>query len=55
MSFFTLANYTEHDVKLHITRLRDLLAGPYKSSPSSVGIDPALSYLTAVTGEIGKI
>ncbi|KAI9277772.1 clustered mitochondria-domain-containing protein [Sporodiniella umbellata] len=45
-------NYSEQDVKLHITRLRDLLAGPYKSNPSAVGIDGSLSFLTTVTGEI---
>ncbi|CAO3674712.1 unnamed protein product [Rhizopus microsporus] len=48
------ANYTEHDVRLHITRLRDLLGGPYKPNPSSIGIDPAISFLTAVTGEIDE-
>ncbi|RCI02054.1 Intracellular distribution of mitochondria, partial [Rhizopus stolonifer] len=47
-------NYNERDVRLHITRLRDLLAGPYKPSPSTVGIDPAISFLTAVTGVIDE-
>ncbi|KAI8393980.1 clustered mitochondria-domain-containing protein [Radiomyces spectabilis] len=46
--------YTERDVRLHINRLRDLLGGPYKPNPSAVGIDPALSFLTAVTGEIDE-
>ncbi|KAI8076797.1 clustered mitochondria-domain-containing protein [Halteromyces radiatus] len=46
--------YTERDVRLHITRLRDLLGGPYKQNPSSIGIDPSLSFLTAVTGEIDE-
>lgn len=46
--------YTERDVRLHISRLRDLLGGPYKPNPSTVGIDPAISFLTALTGEIGK-
>jgi hypothetical protein len=49
-----LGTYTERDVRLHINRLRDLLAGPYKPNPSTVGIDPALSFYRAVTGEIGK-
>jgi protein TIF31 len=30
------------------------LAGPYKPNPATVGIDPAISFLSAVTGEIGK-
>ncbi|KAI7900383.1 clustered mitochondria-domain-containing protein [Cokeromyces recurvatus] len=46
--------YTERDVRLHINRLRDLLAGPYKPDPSSIGIDPAISFLTAITGEIDE-
>ncbi|KAG0166155.1 Intracellular distribution of mitochondria [Apophysomyces sp. BC1034] len=46
--------YTERDVRLHINRLRDLLGGPYKPSSSAVGIDPAISFLTAVTGEIDE-
>jgi protein TIF31 len=49
-----LDNYTERDVRLHITRLRDLLGGPYKQITSSIGIDSSVSFLTAVTGEIGK-
>lgn len=48
-------NYTERDVRLHISRLRDLLGGPYKPNPSTVGIDPAISFLTAITGEIGEL
>ena len=47
-------SYTERDVRLHINRLRDLLGGPYKPNPSAVGIDSGISFLTAVTGEIGK-
>lgn len=50
-----LDTYTERDVRLHISRLRDLLGGPYKPNPSTVGIDPAISLLTAITGEIGKL
>lgn len=46
--------YTERDVRLHISRLRDLLGGPYKPNPSSIGIDPAISFLTAITGEIDE-
>ncbi|ORZ01071.1 clustered mitochondria-domain-containing protein [Syncephalastrum racemosum] len=46
--------YTERDVRLHINRLRDLLAGPYKTDPSAVGIDAGLSFLTAVTGEVDE-
>ena len=50
----TIDNYSERDARLHITRLRDLLAGPYRPNPSAVGIDPAISFLTAVTDVIGK-
>ncbi|ORX48226.1 hypothetical protein DM01DRAFT_1376834 [Hesseltinella vesiculosa] len=46
--------YTEKDVRLHVNRLRDLLGGPYKPNASAIGIDTALSYLTAVTGEIDE-
>lgn len=49
-----LDTYTERDVRLHVSRLRDLLGGPYKPNPSTVGIDPAISLLTAITGDIGK-
>ncbi|OBZ85999.1 Clustered mitochondria [Choanephora cucurbitarum] len=47
-------NYSERDARLHITRLRDLLAGPYRPNPSAVGIDPAISFLTAVTDVIDE-
>ncbi|KAG2213982.1 hypothetical protein INT47_001252 [Mucor saturninus] len=46
--------YTERDVRLHVSRLRDLLGGPYKPNPSTIGIDPAISFLTAITGEIDE-
>ncbi|CAO3629987.1 unnamed protein product [Cunninghamella echinulata] len=46
--------YTERDVRIHITRLRDLLGGPYKPNPSAIGIDSSISFLTAVTGEIDE-
>ncbi|KAI8971247.1 clustered mitochondria-domain-containing protein [Pilobolus umbonatus] len=46
--------YTERDVRLHINRLRDLLAGPYKPNPNTVGIDPAISLLTAITGDVDE-
>ncbi|KAI9254747.1 clustered mitochondria-domain-containing protein [Helicostylum pulchrum] len=46
--------YTERDVRLHVSRLRDLLGGPYKPNPSTVGIDPAISLLTAITGDIDE-
>lgn len=53
--FCRLDTYTERDVRLHISRLRDLLGGPYKPNPSTIGIDPSISFLTAITGEIGTI
>ncbi|CAO3631081.1 unnamed protein product [Cunninghamella blakesleeana] len=46
--------YSERDVRIHITRLRDLLGGPYKPNPSAIGIDASISFLTAVTGEIDE-
>ncbi|CAM0142559.1 Intracellular distribution of mitochondria [Umbelopsis sp. WA50703] len=46
--------YTDRDARIHINRLRDLLAGPYKPDPSDVGIDGGLSVLTAVTGTIDE-
>lgn len=49
-----LDKYTDRDARIHINRLRDLLAGPYKPDPSDVGIDGGLSVLTAITGTIGK-
>ena len=49
-----IAPYNERDVRIHINRLRDLLGGPYKQNPSAAGIDGGISFLTAVTGEIGK-
>ena len=52
---YNIDTYTERDVRLHINRLRDLLGGPYKPNPSAVGIDSGISFLTAVTGEIGKL
>ena len=45
--------YTDRDSRIHINRLRDLLAGPYKPNPGDAGIDGGLSFLTAVTGKIG--
>lgn len=53
--YFFIDVYTERDVRIHITRLRDLLGGPYKPNPSAIGIDSSISFLTAVTGEIGKV
>lgn len=50
-----LDNYTDRDARIHINRLRDLLAGPYKPNPSDSGIDGGLSFLTTVTGKIGTV
>ncbi|RUS33254.1 clustered mitochondria-domain-containing protein [Jimgerdemannia flammicorona] len=44
--------YTERDARIHINRLRDLMAGPHKQSPNAIGIDAGLSFLTAVTGTV---
>ncbi|CAG8543922.1 5185_t:CDS:10 [Dentiscutata erythropus] len=38
------------DSRIHVIHVRDLLAGPFKQVASSVGIDPGLSFFTAVTG-----
>ncbi|CAG8630479.1 5293_t:CDS:10, partial [Racocetra fulgida] len=42
--------YTEREARIHVIHVRELLAGPFKQSTSSVGIDPGLSFFTAVTG-----
>ncbi|KAG9299129.1 hypothetical protein G9A89_020442 [Geosiphon pyriformis] len=41
--------YTEREARIHLIHLRELLAGPFKQDTSYVGIDPGLSFLTAVT------
>lgn len=47
-------NYTEREARIHVNRLRDLLAGPAKLNVNAVGIDPALSFLSTVSGYVGK-
>lgn len=47
-------NYTEREARIHVNRLRDLLAGPAKLNVNAVGIDPALSFLSTVSGHVGK-
>ncbi|KAF9433689.1 Intracellular distribution of mitochondria [Entomortierella beljakovae] len=47
-----LNNYTEREARIHVNRLRDLLAGPAKLNVNAVGIDPALSFLSTVSGPI---
>ncbi|KAF9204606.1 Intracellular distribution of mitochondria [Haplosporangium sp. Z 27] len=47
-----LNNYTEREARIHVNRLRDLLAGPSKLNVNAVGIDPALSFLSTVSGPI---
>ncbi|KAG0231375.1 Intracellular distribution of mitochondria [Actinomortierella wolfii] len=47
-----LDNYTEREARIHINRLRDLLAGPTKQSVNAVGLDPALSFLSTVSGHV---
>ncbi|CAJ0921058.1 14866_t:CDS:10 [Entrophospora sp. SA101] len=42
--------YTEREARIHIMHVRELLSGPFKQSSSYVGIDPGLSFFTAVTG-----
>ncbi|KAI9279396.1 clustered mitochondria-domain-containing protein, partial [Umbelopsis sp. AD052] len=46
--------YTDRDSRIHINRLRDLLAGPYKPNPGDAGVDGGLSFLTAITGKIDE-
>ncbi|KAF9111321.1 Intracellular distribution of mitochondria [Mortierella sp. AM989] len=47
-----LNNYTEREARIHVNRLRDLLAGPAKLNINAVGIDPAMSFLSTVSGSI---
>ncbi|KAF9971512.1 Intracellular distribution of mitochondria [Actinomortierella ambigua] len=47
-----LDNYTEREARIHINRLRDLLAGPSKQSVNAVGLDPGLSFLSTVGGHV---
>ncbi|KAF9998518.1 Intracellular distribution of mitochondria [Entomortierella chlamydospora] len=47
-----LNNYTEREARIHVNRLRDLLAGPAKLNVNAVGIDPAMSFLSTVSGPI---
>ncbi|KAF9930806.1 Intracellular distribution of mitochondria [Linnemannia zychae] len=47
-----LNNYTEREARIHVNRLRDLLAGPAKLNVNAVGIDPAMSFLSTVTGHV---
>ncbi|CAG8475236.1 13960_t:CDS:10 [Gigaspora rosea] len=42
--------YTEREARIHVIHVRDLLAGPFKQVTSSVGINPGLSFFTAVNG-----
>ncbi|CAG8576150.1 4474_t:CDS:10 [Ambispora gerdemannii] len=41
--------YTEREARIHIIHLREILAGPFKQDPSSIGLDSGLSFLSAVT------
>ncbi|KAG0305797.1 Intracellular distribution of mitochondria [Dissophora globulifera] len=45
-------NYTEREARIHVNRLRDLLAGPAKLNVNAVGIDPAMSFLSTVSGHV---
>ncbi|KAF9948959.1 Intracellular distribution of mitochondria [Mortierella alpina] len=47
-----LNNYTEREARVHVNRLRDLLAGPAKLNVNAVGIDPAMSFLSTVSGHV---
>ncbi|KAF9426690.1 Intracellular distribution of mitochondria [Podila epigama] len=47
-----LNNYTEREARIHVNRLRDLLAGPAKVNVNAVGIDPAMSFLSTVAGPV---
>ncbi|KAK5815961.1 clustered mitochondria-domain-containing protein [Linnemannia elongata] len=50
-----LNNYTEREARIHVNRLRDLLAGPAKLNVNAVGIDPAMSFLSTVSGHVEEI
>ncbi|KAF9579168.1 Intracellular distribution of mitochondria, partial [Lunasporangiospora selenospora] len=45
-----LNNYTEREARIHVNRLRDLLAGPAKLNINAVGVDPSMSFLSTVSG-----
>ncbi|KAI8596765.1 clustered mitochondria-domain-containing protein [Dissophora ornata] len=47
-----LNNYTEREARIHVNRLRDLLAGPAKLNVNAVGIDPGMSFLSTVSGHV---
>ncbi|CAG8622887.1 12933_t:CDS:2 [Acaulospora colombiana] len=46
--------YTEREARIHVIHVRDLLVGPFKQNPSAVGIDPGLSFFTAISGTLEK-
>ncbi|KAI1315537.1 Intracellular distribution of mitochondria [Mortierella claussenii] len=50
-----LNNYTEREARIHVNRLRDLLAGPAKLNINAVGIDPAMSFLSTVSGHVEEV
>ncbi|CAG8468885.1 11169_t:CDS:2 [Diversispora eburnea] len=47
--------YTEREARIHVIHVRDLLAGPYKQNPSAIGIDPGLSFFTAINNNIVNV
>ncbi|ORX96873.1 hypothetical protein K493DRAFT_324366 [Basidiobolus meristosporus CBS 931.73] len=42
--------YTEQEARIHLIRLKDLLAGPIKSNAFAVGVDSAIPLFTAISG-----
>ncbi|KAK9721501.1 Intracellular distribution of mitochondria [Basidiobolus ranarum] len=43
--------YTEQEARIHLIRLKDLLAGPIKSNAFAVGVDSAIPLFTAISGD----
>ncbi|KAJ1956116.1 Intracellular distribution of mitochondria, partial [Linderina pennispora] len=42
------APYTEREARLHVSRLRDLLAGPVAANPPAAGLDAGLSLFSSI-------
>ncbi|KAL1922247.1 uncharacterized protein VTP21DRAFT_9786 [Calcarisporiella thermophila] len=41
--------YTEREARIHVNRLRDVLSGPVKNTPSSLGVHSGVSFLGTIT------
>ena len=48
-----LEAYNDREVRVHITRLRELLTN-FQPAVPTLGVDQAIAYLPAVGGNVGK-